>query len=180
MVLDSLVCLFHLQERFMLSALVTYPHRKPRLALALNDAVLRAATPRAFLTSAHWNKSVMPSYFGDGVIVSTPTGSSAYSLSAGGPIVEPSVDVLVITPICPHSLLQRPVVLPASGKLVLEPSFKNKKDTALLSLDGQTNLPICAGAQIEITRAPFPALFLLPPERDFFTLLHRKLSWGNL
>lgn len=169
-----------MQERFMLVARVTCPHHKPRTAIALNDAVLRAGAPRAFLTSARWNKALMPAYFGDGVIVSTPTGSSAYSLSAGGPIVEPSVDVLVITPICSHSLLQRPVVLPANGKLILEPSFKNKKDTALLSLDGQTNLPICAGSQIEISRAQFPALFLLPPERDFFTLLHRKLNWGNL
>ncbi len=146
---------------------------------ALNDCVLHPANMRAFFINAAFNDVQLPPYFGDGVIVATPTGSTAYSLAAGGPIVEPHVEVFVVTPICPHSLSQRPMVLSADGKLVLKPVFKNTEDSAVASFDGQIHLSLCAGAEIEISRAPFTAQLLALPERGFFSVLHKKLCWGQ-
>ncbi|WP_428081490.1 NAD(+)/NADH kinase [Candidatus Avelusimicrobium alvi] len=166
-------------ERLMLHTRVLTPDAKDRDFLAFNDCVLRAAAPRAFLIEAAWSGSEMPSYFGDGVIVSTPTGSTAYSLAAGGPIVQPGVDVLVVTPICPHTLNQRPLILSAEGSLTLTPSFKNEADRAIASIDGQINLTLPPGARVQITRSPVKAKLLCPPERGFFPILNRKLKWGN-
>ena len=146
---------------------------------ALNDCALHPSHMRAFFVNAAFNGVEMPPYFGDGVIVATPTGSTAYSLAAGGPIVEPNVEVFVVTPICPHSLSQRPMVLSAGGHLHLTPAFKNTEDSAVISFDGQIHLPLTAGAEIEITRAPFAAQLLTLQQRGFFNVLHKKLSWGQ-
>ncbi len=146
---------------------------------ALNDCVLHASNMRAFFVNAAFNGVSMPPYFGDGLIIATPTGSTAYSLAAGGPIVEPNVEVFVLTPVCPHSLHERPMVLSAAGKLLLKPAFKNTEDSAVASFDGQVHTPLHAGAEIEITRAPFTAQLLTLPERGFFNVLHKKLSWGQ-
>jgi len=170
---------FSIQQRMMLQVGVWKKQGAPQRFIALNDCILRAAATRSFLTHAHWNKTEIPSYFGDGVIVSTPTGSTAYSLAAGGPIVEPTVNVLVVTPICPHSLHQRPIVLQADGKLTLTPVFKHAKDKALLSLDGQISLLLTEGARVEIEKSPLCAGLITLPKRDFFTVLHRKLNWGK-
>lgn len=167
---------YTVHNRLMLQAQVLQEDASSAPLLALNDCVLRTASPRAFLTQAFWNGEALPSYFGDGVIVSTPTGSTAYSLAAGGPIVHPSVAVWVVTPICPHSLHQRPIVLPADGTLVLAPC---QTEDALISLDGQTQLALPAGARVEIKRSPFAVQLLGLPGRDFFTLLSRKLDWGQ-
>lgn len=146
---------------------------------ALNDCVLHPSNMRAFFINAAFNGVPMPPYFGDGLIVATPTGSTAYSLAAGGPIVEPNVEVFVLTPICPHSLSERPMVLSAGGKLLLKPAFKNTEDGAVISFDGQVHTPLQAGAEIEITRAPFTAQLLTLPQRGFFNVLHKKLNWGQ-
>ena len=145
---------------------------------AFNDCVLRTDEPRAFVTRAVWNGKDLPSYYGDGIIVATPTGSTAYSLAAGGPIIEPSMPVLAITPVCPHSLYQRPLVLPADGVLTLTPDEKITGN-AFVSLDGQNNASVPHGQSVTLTRAPFDALLLSLPQRHFFSLLHRKLSWGR-
>ena len=166
------------RKLIMLQAAV-HQEGKTQTFIALNDCVLRAADLRAFFVNAMYNKTDMPSYFGDGVIVATPTGSTAYSLAAGGPMVAPSVEVFVLTPVCPHSLHQRPLVLNAGGTLTLTPSFKNSEDSAVAVFDGQIHVPLTAGAQIEVRRAPFTANLLMLPERGFFTVLHKKLSWGE-
>lgn len=166
-------------KRQMLQVQLFQPKQTPQTFNAFNDCVLRAAAPRTLLIRAAWNDTQVPPYYGDGVIVSTPTGSTAYSLAAGGPIVEPSVSVLVVTPICPHSLHQRPLVLPAEGKLVLSPVLKYPQDRALVSLDGQINLTVGPDCTLEISCAPYPALLICPPDRDFFTVLNRKLNWGK-
>ncbi len=168
-----------INERFMLQTRILHKKDRPLEFLAFNDCVLRAASPRAFLLEALWNGKEIPSYFGDGVIVASPTGSTAYSLASGGPIVEPGVDVLAVTPICPHTLNQRPLILSASGTLTLIPSFKNESDRAACSLDGQINLTLPLGAQVQITRSPLKTKLLCPPERGFFQILNRKLKWGN-
>lgn len=169
-------CTVH--ERFMLRTQIFPPDGAAQEFLAFNDCVLRAAQPRAFTVNASFNGKQLPPYFGDGVIVSTPTGSTAYSLAAGGPIVEPGVDILLITPICPHTLHQRPLILPAEGELELIPSLKNKEDGAVVSIDGQINLSLPPGARVKLTRSPLKAKLLGAPERDFFSILNRKLNWG--
>ncbi len=170
-------CAVH--ERFMLHTRLAAPGAHPREFVAFNDCVLRAAAPRAFLVEAQWNGKEIPSYFGDGVIVSTPTGSTAYSLAAGGPIVEPGVEVLAVTPICPHTLHQRPLILSADGTLALTPVFKNESDRAACSIDGQINFILPPGACVQISRSAMKAKLLCPPQRSFFTILKRKLNWGN-
>lgn len=165
-------------KRLMLQAVVR-DNGTERTFTALNECVLHAANMRAFTVNCTFNKIPLPSYFGDGVIVATPTGSTAYCLAAGGPIVEPDVAVFVVTPVCPHSLHQRPMVLSANGKLILTPAFKNTEDRATVTLDGQIQFPLEPGAEIEITQAPFAVELLTLPVRDFFTVLHKKLSWGQ-
>lgn len=145
----------------------------------LNECALHAANMRAFFVNAIFNGTQMPTYFGDGVIVSTPTGSTAYSLAAGGPIVAPNVDVFVLTPICPHTLHQRPIVLSGSGTLVLSPSFKNLEDRAVASFDGQLHIPLAPQAQLTIKRSAQTIQFFTLPQRNFFSVLHKKLSWGK-
>ena len=166
------------QERLLLAVTVHTPDGEQTFT-ALNDCVLHSANMRAFALHATWNGMEIPSYSGDGVIVATPTGSTAYSLAAGGPIVEPGVDVFIVTPVCPHSLHQRPLVLSAQGTLVLAPVFKNETDSAVVSLDGQTNVPLSRGCRVTIRRSLAAAQLLTLPQRHFFTVLHKKLSWGN-
>lgn len=177
--LDALLAGKYISHKRLLLQAVVKTSGNTQIFTAFNDVVLHSANLRTFYVNATFNGTKMPSYFGDGVIVSTPTGSTAYSLAAGGPIVEPNVEVLVITPICPHSLHQRPIVLPATGLLQLSPSFKNKEDGAIVSFDGQLNLPLEPGAVLELSRAPHEVELLTLPQRGFFGVLHKKLSWGK-
>ncbi len=166
------------RTRLMLQANVCQ-NGETQVMYALNDCVLHASTMRAFFVHGTFNGVEIPPYFGDGVIISTPTGSTAYSLAAGGPIVAPNVDVLVITPVCPHSLSERPMVLPAGGQLCLKPAFKSAEESAIASFDGQIHIPLAAGAEVQITKAPFALQLLTWPQRGFFNVLHKKLSWGR-
>lgn len=176
---DLLADKLQLQERTMLAVCVRLPNGKTQHLLALNDCLLRADKPRALTIEASFNNHPLPSYFGDGVLVSTPTGSTAYALAAGGPIVAPGVDGLLVTPVCPHTLTQRPLLLPSQGKLELCPLGKNAQDGICLSIDGQENLTLPPDARVQITRSSSQAKLLMHPKRDFFTMLNRKLSWGS-
>lgn len=166
-------------ERFMLQAAIVRADGTQEQALAFNDCVLRCAQARAFSLQACFNGRRLQPYYGDGIIVSTPTGSTAYSLAAGGPIVAPEVDVFLLTPICPHSLGQRPLILPADGHLTFEPIFKYAGEQATVSLDGQTNFPLSKGDKVLLSRSKTRAKLITLPTRDFFTVLSKKLKWGN-
>lgn len=169
-----------INERFMLHAAVKAPYGHTQgEGLAFNDCVIRSAQARAFSLETDFNGRELQNYFGDGIIVSTPTGSTAYSLAAGGPIIAPELDVFLLTPICPHSLGQRPLILPADGAITFSPSFKYPKDHAAVSLDGQVNFPLEAGSKVVISRSPVRARLITLKGRDFFTILSQKLKWGN-
>lgn len=172
---------FTLQERFMLGVRVAHADgRVTPEQLAFNDCVIKASQPRAFYLQTQYNDKDLKSYFGDGIIVSTPTGSTAYSLAAGGPIVEPSLDVFLITPICPHTLYQRPIILPAEGELTFAPRFKNKSDAAVASVDGQVNYALEEGDRVIVSRSQTRVQFIdCGCESDFFHRLHKKLKWGQ-
>lgn len=169
---------FSARKRSLVRATVFFPDGKTQTEDALNDCVIRSSHPRAFTVQARWNGEELPAFLGDGVIVATPTGSTAYSLAAGGPIVAPGVDVLLLTPVCPHSLHQRPMIIPSGGELELTPVFKNQAEQACLSMDGQTNVLLPPGSRVVFTHAPHPAVFLHATQRTFFSILHHKLNWG--
>lgn len=146
----------------------------------LNDAVLnREALARIATFSVQLDGKPVAEFRADGVIVSTPTGSTAYNLSAGGPILHPALPALVITPICPHTLAQRPLVVPASTGIRLGVMGPQRRDGGVyLTLDGQEGFPIMAGIPVDIQSSASSVTLLRPPESDHFDQLAEKLSWG--
>ena len=153
---------------------------KTRRFRALNDAVLnKEALARISTFRIELDDRPVSEFRADGVIVSTPTGSTAYNLSAGGPILHPELPALVITPICPHTLSQRPLVVPSStriGLFVIDPG--RRPGGVYLTLDGQEGLPIGPDCPVEVRASSSPVTLLRPPEADHFRNLAEKLKWG--
>jgi NAD+ kinase len=147
--------------------------------LALNDAVLhKGGAARVIRLLVRASGEEVATYSADGIILSTPTGSTAYSLSAGGPIVSPSVHCIVATPICPHTLSVRPLVLPAEETVTVE--VLSPTEELILTLDGQEHERLLPGARIVVSRAPQPVRLVRFPGQTFFATLRRKLNWGDL
>jgi NAD+ kinase len=146
----------------------------------LNDAVLnREALARIATFTVELDGRAVSEFRADGVIVSTPTGSTAYNLSAAGPILHPALAANVITPICPHTLAQRPLVVPASTRIRLGVMGPQRRDGGVyLTLDGQEGFPILAGIPVDIQSSSSPVTLLRAPESDHFDQLAEKLSWG--
>lgn len=148
--------------------------------IALNDCVIRSSQARAFNLDVKYQGDFLSSYFADGLIISTPTGSTAYSLAAMGPIIMPSANVLCLSPICPHTLTHRPMVLPAEGCLeVLLPSTKDKRTKVTVSIDGQESFNMDKGDLIKIRKSNFSLTTLSPKDFSYFAILRQKLSWGQ-
>jgi NAD+ kinase len=153
---------------------------RPRRFRALNDAVLnKEALARISTFRVEIDGRPVAEFRADGVIVATPTGSTAYNLSAGGPILHPALPAVVITPICPHTLSQRPLVVPAEtviGLRILDP--QKRPGGVYLTLDGQEGLPIGPQCTVEVRSGASPVTLLRPPEADHFRNLAEKLNWG--
>jgi NAD+ kinase len=147
--------------------------------VALNDAVLhKGGAARVIrLKVTAWEESV-GTYSADGIILATPTGSTAYSLSAGGPIVHPTVDCIVATPISPHTLSFRPLVLPADETITVE--VLGPSEELVLTIDGQESERLAPGSRVVIRRAPDPVRLVRFTGQTFFSTLRRKLRWGDL
>ena len=144
---------------------------------ALNDIVINmGATPRAIDLEVRIEGHQIGRYLTDGIIVATPTGSTAYSLSAGGPIVDPSVDALLLTPICPHTLAVRPLLLPESRELEV---VLHGECSAVLSADGQTHVQLAGGDILRFSRAEHPTYFVRLPGRSIYRIIQEKLNWGG-
>lgn len=144
---------------------------------ALNDAVVTAGTPfRMIELSLSIDGTPGPTLSGDGVIVATPTGSTAYNVSAGGPIVHPDIEALVITPLAAHSLAFRPIVLSASTSLEIHVVRANEGTE--LVLDGQEHIPLREGSHIRIRRADHKAVFITNSAASYWTILQNKLQWA--
>ncbi len=118
----------------------------------------------------------LTTFRGDGVIVATPTGSTAYSLSAGGPILYPTLNAMLLTPICPHTLTMRPLVL--KGETCLTVKLKTESENVMVIFDGQEGIELRIGDLIEITRSPYDLLILRDPAKSYFETLREKLKWG--
>jgi len=145
---------------------------------ALNDVVInKAALARMIDVVARVDEHFVCRYKADGLIVATPTGSTAYSLSAGGPIIYPTVEALALTPICPHMLTNRPVIVPASSAIDLE-NFAEDGD-AWLTVDGQVGEPLKKGDHVRCRRSDHAVHLIRPPKLLFFDVLREKLKWGE-
>lgn len=148
--------------------------------LVLNDVVVhKGGVARVVRLRVAVDGDEVAQYSADGIIVSTPTGSTAYSMSAGGPIVVPTVDAIVVTAICPHTLAVRPLVLPATALVTIQP-IPPWSDEVLVSFDGQVGQPIQPGERLEVRRAARPILLIRLGPESFFKRLRKKLHWGDL
>lgn len=144
----------------------------------LNDVVLnKAALARIIRIEVRLNDLYVNSFRADGLIVATPTGSTAYNLSAGGPIVYPSMNAVVLTPICPFTLTNRPIVVPDNAEIVL--TLDNDNEGVVLSLDGQTGFTMQAGDRIVIRKSATTFNLVQPANRNYFDVLRDKLKWGR-
>ncbi|HEX5723852.1 MAG TPA: NAD(+)/NADH kinase [Longimicrobiaceae bacterium] len=171
---------YELDERMALAASVEGPDGASGASyVALNDAVLHhGGSARVIRLLVRAEHEEVGTYSADGIILSTPTGSTAYSLSAGGPIVTPTVDCIVATPICPHTLGVRPLVLPADETITIE--VLSPTEELILTLDGQENERLVPGQTVVVRRAPRPVRLVRFPGQTFFSTLRRKLRWGDL
>ena len=179
LILDEIVSNKHrVSERVMLEAKILRGGTVIRRQIALNDAVLnKAALARIMDLELHVDGEYVTTYKADGLILSTPTGSTAYSLAAGGPIVYPIVEAFVVTPICPHTLTNRPLVIPDSAKVEID--FQAGDDAVFLTLDGQVGIELLRGDHIVVRKAPEKLLLVRPARKTYFQILRNKLKWGE-
>jgi NAD+ kinase len=167
------------ETRLMIEGLVRRAGGTTATRLALNDIVItRGALSRMVEMDISVDGQFVCHVKADGLIVATPTGSTAYNLSAGGPIVHPSLDALVLTPIAPHTLSQRPIVLPAAARIEVRPTDEPAAER-VVTFDGQFAVPVTPGDTVHIERAPRLLRLLHTTARTHFDMLREKLKWGN-
>lgn len=148
--------------------------------MALNDVVFsRTALSRMIELSVSVGDQFVTAVKADGLIVATPTGSTAYNLAAGGPIVHPAMDALVLTPIAPHTLSNRPIVIPAERDVRVASTSSNAGNEVYVTMDGQTGLPLQEGDELTITRAEKPLRLVRSTTRSYFEVLRQKLKWNE-
>ncbi|HEY6806822.1 MAG TPA: NAD(+)/NADH kinase [Pyrinomonadaceae bacterium] len=144
----------------------------------LNDVVInKSALARIIEIDVYLNQQFVNSFRSDGLIISTPTGSTAYNLSAGGPVVYPSMNAIVITPICPFTLSNRPIVVPDDA--VIELLLKTEKEEVALTLDGQVGFPLKIDDRVVIRKSQATFNLVQPSNRNYFEVLRDKLRWGR-
>ncbi len=143
----------------------------------LNDIVInKGVLARIIELDTHINGQYVNTFQGDGLIVSTPTGSTAYSLSAGGPILYPSTRALVITPICPHTLTNRPIVIPEDFRIELR--LKSENEDVYLTCDGQEVFALQFGDIVEVCKSEHSITLIQPQQKNYYQVLRSKLNWG--
>jgi NAD+ kinase len=166
------------EKRERLEVAVDRPGRERVTHTVLNDAVInKSALARMLVLSMHVDDQFVSRFKADGLIVATPTGSTAYNLSAGGPILYPTLDVLAVTPICPHTLTNRPIALSLDS--VIDIRLESHSEEVFLTLDGQQGFPLTTRDLVRIRRCPDPVYLIIEPSRSYFQVLHRKLKWGE-
>jgi NAD+ kinase len=169
----------HVEERLMLRADIAHATAPAQTGVAVNDVVINKAAPSRLINlSVFVGEEFVTHVRADGLIIATPTGSTAYNLSAGGPVVDPSVDALILTPIAPHTLSNRPVVIPASATVRVKPVMA-ERDEAFATLDGQAGFDLRAGDEVSVSRAREPMRLIRPATRSYFEVLREKLKWGG-
>jgi len=168
-----------IEERLMLRSKTERQGHTHAIHIALNDVVItKAARSRMIDLSISVGDEFVTRVKADGLIVASPTGSTAYNLAAGGPIVQPQVDALVITPIAPHTLTNRPIVITASSTVRVQPLME-PRDEVFVTFDGQAGFQVQQGDEITVCRAEQPLRLIRPSTRSYFEILRQKLKWGE-
>lgn len=169
-----------LDERRMLRARVIRDGGEIADRIVLNDVVIGKSTRSNIIdVSIYVGDRFVTSSRADGVIVATPTGSTAYNLAAGGPIVHPTIDAVVITPIAPHTLTNRPIVISDSAPISITPTLPDDHFNASVSFDGQVSIDLEDGDEVRIARASEPLRVVRSESRHYFAVLREKLKWGE-
>jgi NAD+ kinase len=166
------------EARVTFDVLLQGPGRDGRTYRVLNDATInKSAVARIIEMKVKVSGLFVSSFRADGLIVSTPTGSTAYNLSAGGPIVYPTMGAVVITPICPHMLTHRPIVIP--DDLEIEIAVVTRTQEIFLTLDGQEGLPITEGDRVCVRKSNETVRLIESRDKNYFDVLRKKLKWGE-
>lgn len=169
-----------LDERMMLSAQIRHRNGERHTRVILNDVVFtRTALSRMIDLAVTVGDQFVTAVRADGLIVASPTGSTAYNLSAGGPIVHPAMSAIVLTPIAPHMLTNRPIVIPPEREVRIRAATSNDGAEVYVTLDGQWGRPLEDGDEVAIARAPRPLSLVRATERSYFEVLREKLKWGE-
>jgi NAD+ kinase len=166
------------EERLMLRSRILRLGEQVGAASVLNDVVLgKGAVSRMIQLEISINGQFVTSLRGDGLIISTPTGSTAYSLSSGGPILNPSVHALILTPISPHTLTNRPIVIPQEA--LVEVVLVSKDEGAMATFDGQVGIALRPRDIVEVRASEYKTKLIRFPERSYYDVLRKKLKWGE-
>ncbi len=169
---------YRLDKRVMLDVELLRGEERVTSNRVLNDVVInKSALARIIEIEAYFNRQFVNSFRADGLIVSTPTGSTAYNLSAGGPVIYPSMNAVVITPICPFTLSNRPIVVPDDS--VIELCLKTEQEDVALTLDGQVGFPLNVEDRVVIRKSTTTFNLVQPMNRNYFDVLRDKLRWGR-
>jgi len=169
---------YEIDRRVMLEVEHWRDNEKLAGGRVLNDVVInKAALARIIEVEVNLNNLFVNSFRADGLIISTPTGSTAYNLSAGGPIVFPSMNAIVLTPICPFTLTNRPIVVPDTDEIVI--NLKSEHEGVVLTLDGQVGYSLQAKDLVVIRKSAATFNLIQPPNRNYFDVLRNKLKWGR-
>ncbi len=169
---------FTVEKRMTLAVHLYRKRNKPKKFRVLNDAVItKGASSRIIDLETYVGKEYLCTYRADGLIISTPTGSTAYSLAAGGPILYPSLGAILLCPICPHTLTNRPIVV--SSKSTIRVTLRSAGDTVFLSPDGQQGMQLHDGDVVEVLDYGVPVSLIRMPSRSYFEILRDKLKWGE-
>ena len=169
----------HIEERMMLASTTLRAGAPFASHIALNDVVVtKGARARMIDLSVSVGDEFVTRVKADGLIVASPTGSTAYNLAAGGPIVQPNVEAILLTPIAPHTLTNRPIVIPAASTVRVQPLIEDR-DEVFVTFDGQAGFQLQAGDDIRIGRADRTVRLIRPSTRSYFEVLREKLKWGE-
>ncbi len=170
---------YEVEERLMLTATLFRDGAPIWREHILNDAVINKGALARIAELTTWiDAEYLTTYRADGLIISTPTGSTAYTLSAGGPIVYPTLRHIILLPICSHTLSNRPLILPETVTVAV--TLDEKVQDVYLTLDGQVGQAMEPGDRVEIRRAPYYLKLVKSPHRSHFEILRTKLGWGEL
>ncbi|MCX7738447.1 MAG: NAD(+)/NADH kinase [Hydrogenothermaceae bacterium] len=173
LILSKPLCI---SRRMMLRASLYRDGKEILVADVLNDVVVnKAILARIVDVAVYIGDRYITTYNGDGIIISTPNGSTAYALSAGGPIVYPTMEVFVVVPICPHTLTDRPLILPTVEPIIID--IVSKEKDAWLTLDGQEGTQLFYGDKIVVRKSPYYTHIVKTPYKNYFDILREKLNW---
>ena len=169
---------YEVEKRMTLEVRVIGKKRRSHRFRVLNDAVIaKGARSRIIDLETYVGDDYLCTYRADGLIISTPTGSTAYSLAAAGPILEPTLGAIVLAPICPHTLTNRPIVVPSN--VTIRVTLRSFGDTVILSPDGQQGVRLNNGDKVEARDYGMPVSLIRLPSRSYYEILREKLKWGE-